>query len=142
METLTDCKVPLKYHSKISPTVSFHPLNHVLGPFKRQVSSNRNREGCCTSHQVHSDIILQNLHKDDTLSKGDSWEAHNTGWYSQQEEQSQGQLDQGVRVCLPRLYTRHPNSRINLLQVISTSDASHCLSGHWNSRALDPRHWP
>ena len=36
--------------------------------------------------------------------------------------------EKGVRVRLPGSYTRHPNSRASLLQVISAGDASHCFS--------------
>ena len=51
-------------------------------------SLNGLREGRCTIHQVHSDIILQDLCKDDRLSEEDSWEERSIDQYLQQKEQN------------------------------------------------------
>ena len=59
-----DRKVPCQYHSKIALIDCLHLMNHVLGSCEGCVEPGRYREGRYTSHQVHSDIILQSLGKD------------------------------------------------------------------------------
>ena len=61
----------------------------LTGSCKGHVKPNWNREACDTSYQVHIDIILQDLCKDDKPSIGDSWEEHSIGWYSWQKGRNQ-----------------------------------------------------
>ena len=82
METSTDCKVPRQYCSKISLTLSLHLTNCILKSYEGCIEPDQNREAHDTSHQVHSDIILQDLCKDDKPFVGDSWEECSVGQYS------------------------------------------------------------
>ena len=61
--------------------LSLHLLNCCLGPFEGIIPSDQNREGCCTTHQPHNNIVLQSFHKDGRL-EGVPWMEHNVGWYS------------------------------------------------------------
>ena len=63
-------------------------MNHVLGSCEGRIKSNWHREACDTSHQVHSNIVLQDLCKDDRPSVGDSWGECNIGWYSRGKERN------------------------------------------------------
>ena len=64
MKSPADHKVPCQYRNKSVLTYSLHPMNCVLGSCVEHVESDRYRGGCYTSHQVHSDIVLQDLGKD------------------------------------------------------------------------------
>ena len=73
-------------------------MNCILGSCEGHVEPSWHREGHCTSHQVHSDIVLWGLGKDAKLSWEDSWVEHNTGQYLQWKEQNQRLQEPGPEV--------------------------------------------
>ena len=139
MKTLADHKVPCQYCSKIAPTNCLYSTNCVFWSCEGCVEPSWHREGCYTSHQVHSDIILQSLGKDAKSSWEDFWAEHSIGQNSQWREWNQEPHTGGKVAWKPtktswvhcRLWLKVPTTYLLIADWVH-SKCSQIMCSTWN----------